>query len=80
MMHSIYSHLREHDKAEENFRKAEKMRAEFVVAATGTVTMLNSAFRLHSQYQGNDINRSIVAFFRTMRDKLCASCLPLLFN
>ena len=53
---------------------------QLFIIVTGTVTMLNSAFRLHSQYQGNDINRSIVAVFRTMRDKLCASYLPLLFN
>ena len=33
----------EADCGEENFRKAEKMRAEFVVAATGTVTMRSGA-------------------------------------
>ncbi len=33
----------ETDCGEENFRKAEKMRAEFVVAATGTVTMRSGA-------------------------------------
>ena len=33
----------EADCGEENFHKAEKMRAEFVVAATGTVTMRSGA-------------------------------------
>ena len=41
----------EADCGEENFHKAEKMRAEFVVAATGTVT-LRSGAGLFTEVQG----------------------------